>query len=151
MNSVDIRMHSVTIRIRNCPSYCLLFSTWSGNHCICKRSYTTVIFLLLCPPYESCYSLTVAIFGSLFSKKPRKHLTSLYTIIKQYDRKDTDEPLKMPCIFILLYMHKLWSYNKITCCGGKFQQDEMFGNVDCLTRSKRFTYLLPHTDAYTSQ
>ena len=34
---------------RNCPSDYLLFSTWSGTHCICKRFYTTEIFLLLCP------------------------------------------------------------------------------------------------------
>jgi len=72
------------------------------------------------------------------------------TMIKQYDKKDTDEPLKLPCIFVWLYVHKLSSHNKTTWCGGKFQRDEMFGNVDCLTRSKRFTDLLPRTDAYTS-
>jgi hypothetical protein len=71
-------------------------------------------------------------------------------VIKQYDKKDTGKNTENALRFGLLYVHKLRSYNNTSWCGGKFQQDKMFGNVDCLTRSKRFTNLLPHTDTYTS-
>lgn len=100
----------------------------------------------------------VAIFGFLFSRHKnyiqQKVQKAFNLIIIPWSNNMTNKtqmrPLKMPGSFVLLYVHKLWCYNKTTWCGGKFQQDEIFGNVDCLTRSIWFKDLLPHTDAYTS-
>jgi hypothetical protein len=88
---------------------------------------------------------------TIYNKKVQKALNFII-IPWSYNmtNKTLTRPLKIPCIYVLLYVHKLWSYNKTTQCGGKFQQDKMFGNVDCLNRSIQFPDLLPHTETYTS-